>query len=323
VNTEPEALIEPLQPKENDPMDTLALRSTTLAQLPVFEQVVFGYLARCKSKATLRAYQEDLRNFIAWCEMQELAPLLAKRANLDLYVRWMQAQNRWSESTISRRIGTVCGMYKYAALEEYIQRDPAAGVERPVVDRAKQRRTFLNPVQYAQMLKAAQRSGRNEHALIALLGMMGLRIGEACSLNVEHLTEDAGYRVLHFIGKGNKAAHVPVPIPVMRALDDVIDGRTEGPLLRNRNGDRMDRAAAARIIRRLAKAADVPTDVSPHSLRRTFATSGLLNKVPIYEMQLAMRHVSPSTTALYDMAKGSLDRNATHQVAGFLASMAG
>jgi site-specific recombinase XerD len=295
----------------------------SLTHLPLFEQVVFGYLARCKSKATLRAYQEDLANFVAWCERHQLAPLLAKRAHLDMYVRWMQAQQRWSESTISRRIGTVCGMYRYAALEEYIDRDPSAGVERPIVDRAKQRRTYLNPVQYAQLLKAAQASGPNEHALIAMLGMMGLRIGEACSLNIEHITIEAGYTVLHFVGKGNKAAHVPVPVPVMRALDDVAAGRADGPILRNRNGDRMDRAAAARMIRRLCRQAGITTDVSPHSLRRTFATTGLLNKVPIYEVQIAMRHCSPNTTALYDMAKTSLDRNATHQVAGFLASMAG
>ena len=84
----------------------------------------------------------------------------------------------------------------------------------------------------------------------------------------------------------------------------------------------MDRAAAARALRRLCKQAGLPADITPHSLRRTFATTGLLNKVPIYEVQIAMRHCSPSTTALYDMARNSLDRNATHQVAGFLASMA-
>lgn len=303
-------------------MSNVVLPSGRLEQLPLFEQVVYGYLARISSKSTLRAYQDDLRNYVAWCQQQSLPPLMAKRAHLDLYVRWMQDQQRWSESTISRRIGTVCGLYKYAAMEEFLDRDPSLAVTRPGVDRAKQRRTFLNPVQYAQLLKAAQAAGQTEHALVALLGMMGLRVGEACSLDIEHVTVEAGYTVLHFIGKGGKAAHVPVPVPVMRALEDVIGGRTAGPILCNRNGARMDRAAAARMLRRLCKQADLPEGITPHSLRRTFATTGLLNKVPIYEVQIAMRHVSPNTTALYDMARNSLDRNATHQVAGFLASMA-
>ena len=109
----------------------------------------------------------------------------------------------------------------------------------------------------------------------------------------------------------------------MRALADVIEGRTEGPLLRNKRGEAMDRAAAARILKRLARSAGVPDYISPHSLRRTFCTTGLLSKVPLYEMQVAMRHSNSRTTSLYDMAKTSLDRNATHQVAGFMAALAG
>jgi integrase/recombinase XerD len=271
----------------------------------------------------MRAYTEDLRNYDAWCRMQGIEPLSVKRAHLDLYVRWMQAQNRWAESTISRRIGTACGLLKYAAEEDYLPKDPTLGLKRPVVDRAKQQRTYLNPVQFAQILKAAQQDSPTAHALVALLGMMGLRIGEACSLNVEHLTVEAGYTVLHFRGKGDKAAHVPVPVPAMRAVEAIVAGRDLGPMLLNSKGERMDRAAAARILRRLAKAAGITGDITPHGLRRTFCTTGLLNKVPLYDMQLAMRHSSPATTSLYDMQKNNPDRLATHQVAGYMASLAG
>ena len=133
----------------------------------------------------------------------------------------------------------------------------------------------------------------------------------------------AGYTVVSFIGKGNKAAHVPVPVPAMRALEEVVKGRDLGPILLNADGNRMDRAAAARMLKRLAKVAEIHVDITPHGLRRTFCTTGLLNKVPLYDMQLAMRHSSPSTTSLYDMAKANPDRHAGHQVAGYMASMAG
>lgn len=305
-------------------MSTIALPSaSSITSLSSYEQVVYGYLARCNNPATYRAYVEDLKNFDAWCRQQQIEPLSVRRAHLDLYVRWTQAEARWSESTIARRIGTVCGMLRYAAAEDYITKDPSVLLQRPTVDRAKQRRTFLNPVEFAQLLKHAQEAGPTEHALIALLGLMGLRVGEACSLNVESITREAGYTVLRFIGKGNKAAKVVAPVPAMRALDDVTMGRTSGPILLNQKGERMDRAAAARMLRRLAKHAGVSVDITPHGLRRTFCTSGLLHKVDLYEMQLAMRHVSPSTTSLYDMAKSNLDRSATHQVAGFLAALAG
>lgn len=305
-------------------MTTLALPSpSVIDRMDPLQQAVLGYLAKYRTPTTYRAYRADLLNWLAYCEREQLAPLLVKRVHLDMYIRWMQDQNRWSESTISRRVGVVRGLYRYAAREDIITKDPAVDLDMPTVDRAKQRRTVLSPIEFAMLLKAAERHGPDAHALVCLLGMMGLRIGELCSLNVEHLTIDAGYRVLHFVGKGNRAAHVPVPIPVMRALEDVIADRAEGPLIRNRRGERIDRPTAARLLRRLARSAGVETDFSCHSLRRTFCTTGLLFKVPIYEMQIAMRHQSTRTTALYDMASTSLDRNATHQVAGCMAALAG
>lgn len=303
-------------------MTTLALPSAShFERLDPLNQALLGYLARCKSPKTLRSYQEDLKNYLAWCEDQQLAPLAVKRAHLDMYVLWMKAQNRWAESTIARRLGTVCGFYTYATFEDYIPRDPGVGVQRPTVDRAKQVRTFLAPVELAQLMKAAQRSSPTDHALVALLGMMGLRIAEACSLDITNLSRRGGHVVLSFIGKGNKAATVAVPAPVVVAINEVIGDRTEGPILLNQRGERMNQPAATRILKRLAKAADVPDFISPHSLRRTFCTTGLLMGVPLYEMQIAMRHTNPKTTAIYDMAQMSLGRNANHQVAGFLTTL--
>ena len=304
-------------------MTTLALPSgSTLTNLPVYEQVIYGYLARYQCAATKRAYIEDLKNYDAWCRMQGLEPLTARRAHLDLYVRWMQAQNRWAESTISRRIGTVCGMLRYACVEEYIDKDPSVAVVRPTVDHAKQQRTWLSPSDFGLLLRTARKTGPIEHGLVAILGLMALRVGEACSLNVDSIGRDRGYVVLNYIGKGGKAAISPVPVPAMKALDGLVAGREHGPLFRNADGNRMDRACAARMLRRLCQTAGVEQIITPHGLRRTFATSALLAKTPIYEVQLAMRHKSPATTARYDCAQHNPDRNATHPIAAFMASMA-
>lgn len=305
-------------------MTTLALPSAAVVDhLDPLQQAVYGYLAKYRCPSTYRAYREDLLNWLDWCNRQQLAPLTVRRVHLDLYVRWMQDQNRWAESTISRRIGTVRGMYRYAALEDIIVKDPGAGLEMPTVDRDKQRRTVLSPIDFALLLRAAERYGVDAHALVALMGMMGLRIAELCSLNVESVTTDRGYRALDFIGKGNRAAHVAIPIPVMGIVEDVIDGRSEGPLVRNRRGERIDRPTAARLLRRLARTAGVETDFSCHSLRRSFCTTGLIFGVDIYEMSIAMRHKSVKTTALYDGARTNLHRNATHQVAGRMAALTG
>jgi integrase/recombinase XerD len=97
-----------------------------------------------------------------------------------------------------------------------------------------------------------------------------------------------------------------------------IDGRASGPIRRTRTGRRMDRAGASRVLVRVARAAGISHQISPHGLRRTFCTTGLVAGIAIRDMQYAMRHADPRTTLRYDMAKANLDR---HSVAAYLAGM--
>lgn len=76
------------------------------------------------------------------------------------------------------------------------------------------------------------------------------------------------------------------------------------------------------MVKRIGKVAGCP-HITPHGLRRTFCTSGLVSGVPMRDMQIAMRHADPRTTGLYDMAKNNKDRHASHRVASFLAGMTG
>jgi site-specific recombinase XerD len=282
---------------------------------------VAGYLSRYKG-STLKDFTHDLKVYLDWCDRNGLRPLEAMRGHVELYVRWLEGTG-WAGSTINRRVTVVAGFYRYACLDELIAKDPAVAVARPKVDRASQHRPFLNVLEFGALLNAARITGAREHALVALLGLSGLRISEACGLDVDSLTIEQGYDVIRFIGKGDKPAIVPLPLPVTRAVRELIGTRTDGPLLLNHNGSRMDRAAASRILDRLAAAASIDKHVPPHALRRTFCTSGLTSGVPLREMQLAMRHSSPNTTAIYDMAAQNFDRNASHRVASFMAGAAG
>lgn len=83
----------------------------------------------------------------------------------------------------------------------------------------------------------------------------------------------------------------------------------------------MDRAAATRALQRVAKAAGVNRPISPHGLRSTLCTTGLVAGVALRDMQYAMRHADPRTTLRYDMAKANLDRHASHAVAAYLSGM--
>lgn len=300
---------------------SVTLLNAALVSKDPTELAVAGFLARYRG-STFSDYRTDLRCFLGWCASNGLPPLQATRPHLELYIRWLEEQE-WAGSTVSRRFGTVALFFRYATMDDLVLKDPSIHVTRPKHDRDAQRRTFLTPLEFAGLLAASRIAGPQEHALIALLGLSGLRVAEACGLDVTDRIVEAGYDTLKFIGKGHRAAVVPLPIPVMRAVKAAIGDRTEGPILLNSQGRRLNRSAATRTIRRLARAAHVNSDISPHSLRRTFCTSGLVSGVPLREMQIAMRHRNPTTTALYDMAAGSPDRLASHRVASYLAGMTG
>jgi integrase len=124
-------------------------------------------------------------------------------------------------------------------------------------------------LQFEALLTAARQSSNLcDFALVAMLGLLGLRIFEATAADIADLGEEHGHRVLRVCGKGSKAVLIPLPPAVGRAIDRSINTRTSGPILRNSRGARMDRPAATRRLRRLAEAAGVPiTRPHPHMLR--------------------------------------------------------
>ena len=122
--------------------------------------------------------------------------------------------------------------------------------------------------------------------------------------------------------KGGKIVTVPLAPRTARAIDLAIGERIEGPIFLGHDRQRLDRHAAWRIVRRLARKAGINKPVGPHALRHAFITAALDAGVPLRDVQEAASHADPRTTMRYDRARVSLDRHATYVVAAFLAGAA-
>jgi integrase len=160
------------------------------------------------------------------------------------------------------------------------------------------------------------------HALISLLALNGLRVSEAVGADIEHLGLERGHRTLTVTRKGSKVVIVPLAPRTARAIDLAIGERTEGPIFLSRDGRRLDRHGAGRIVRATARRAGIGKQVTPHTLRHAFITAALDAGVPLRDVQEAASHADPRTTMRYDRARGSLDRHATYIVAAYLAGAA-
>jgi site-specific recombinase XerD len=167
----------------------------------VLRAAVSAYLGRYRGDSRYHT-ESDLRIFLAWCIEQELAPLSAVRADIERYVRWLQDVRRFQPSTVSRRLSVVVGFYRVCVIDAILPHSPADYVRRPVVP-PESPTLGLGHLQFEALITTARQSDNsNDFALIAMLGLLGLRIFEACKANVGDLTEEHGHRVLCVCGKG-------------------------------------------------------------------------------------------------------------------------
>jgi integrase/recombinase XerD len=206
-------------------------------------------------------------------------------------------------------------------IDGLLEHSPAEHVRRPRVP-PESPTLGLNHLQFEALLAASRDSTNvNDFALVAMLGLLGLRVFEATGANIEALGEVHGHRVLRVHGKGDKVVLVPLPPAVARAVDQATQGRETGPILRSRTGHRMDRHCATRRLHALAKVAGVTTArMHPHMLRHTFVTTMLDAGVDLRDVQIAARHADPRTTMRYDRARNNLDRHPNYVLAAYMAS---
>jgi integrase/recombinase XerD len=265
---------------------TTAAPSTALATIqPAFTDperlALAGYLAGYRG-LTREAYTLDLRQFTTWCRSRSLSLFSVRRPDIESFARHLEANGR-ARATVTRRLSTIAGFYKYAVEEELLDHSSAAHVRRPRVD-------------YESHAVALD---RNE--LGALLVAAGLG----------SLTR-----------KGGKVVTIPLAPRTARAIDLAIGERTDGPVFVAADGRRLDRHGAGRLVRKVARRAGITKAVTPHTLRHAFITAALDAGVPLRDVQEAASHADPRTTMRYDRARGSLDRHVTYIVAAYVAGAA-
>lgn len=279
-----------------------------------YEQLVDRFVTGYGSIHTQRAYRQDLEQWRTYCQDKQLDPTTAGRHDVETWARTLERQGK-SASTVKRRIGTLASFCEYLMDEGLLERSPAARVRRPRVDQ-ESKTSALSLNQLNRLVETARQAGTLEHALIVMLGGLGLRVGETCKARVEHLGEDEGRRILHLPErKGGKVGVAVLPPSISAAVDAHINGRAAGPLLLHPSQENfgvhrqkpLAYSTAYTIVKKIARNAGLP-QIHPHSLRHTFATLALDAGVDMYDLQLAMGHSSSDTTMRYDRARARLQR---------------
>ena len=155
---------------------------------PLFDEIrlaVASFLARY-SDPTRTSYTHDLKSFFAWCERHHLDVLTLERGHVELGARTMDDAGL-ARATIGRRRSTVAGFYRFAVIDGVREHSPAEYVRRPKID-TESTPSGLERMGLGAFIAQGAAAGPTDHALACLLGLLGLRVAEACSINIEALS---------------------------------------------------------------------------------------------------------------------------------------
>ena len=261
------------------------------------------------SPQTIRAYSSDLARYIEWCGREGCDPLHPNASALRRYVGELD-RARYSRRTIARRLSAVRSFFAWLHIEGRTTIDPVSVIASPKLP-ARLPRVVATDLLDA-LLEAPDEttaSGLRDRAILELLYASGARVSEVCSLDVPDVDRHQGQVTL--VGKGDKQRIVPLYAEAIRRIDDYLrGGRPEHmraaagkehgeALFLNRLGTRMSDGAIRRMMKRHLEAIGAPANISPHSLRHTFATHLLEGGADLRTVQELLGHVALSTTQVY------------------------
>ncbi|HVU73083.1 MAG TPA: tyrosine-type recombinase/integrase [Mycobacteriales bacterium] len=303
----------------------LAVREPLVLAVPPsdVDRLVAAWLLAYSNARTREAYAADLAQFRRW--LGDVAPdaelIAVRRPHLDTWARSLETSGL-APSSVGRKLAAVSSFFTYCVSVEVLTANPATYVRRPKVS-TEGKTPGLSREEAARLLALAADAPPMDDLLVALLFVNGLRVSEACGLDVESITSESGHCVAWVKGKGGSEHRVPLPPRVCSALARVLDGRDDrtGPLLVwSRTGARLDRHQAARRVKALARKAGIDgVSVSPHVGRTTAITAALDAGVPLRDAVTFARHADPRMTLRYDRGAGVLDRHGAYAVAAHLA----
>ncbi|HSE08179.1 MAG TPA: site-specific tyrosine recombinase XerD [Nocardioidaceae bacterium] len=264
---------------------------------------------------TLKSYRRDLRRYLAYLAGLgvEDVPQIKETAvsGFLMSLREGDAEHQpLSAASAARTVVAVRGFHKFSVREGLAHNDPASGVRPPTS--AKRLPKALPLAEIEGILEAAGAPGTSlalrDRALLEVLYGTGARISEAVGLDVDDLDLDEGTVLLR--GKGGKERLVPVGSYAREAVEAyTVRGRPDlsgvgggtAALFLNARGGRLSRQSAWAVLRRAAERAGVETEVSPHTLRHSFATHLLDGGADVRVVQELLGHASVTTTQVYTL----------------------
>ncbi|HHY03797.1 MAG TPA: site-specific tyrosine recombinase XerD [Thermoanaerobacterales bacterium] len=266
----------------------------------------FLFVERGLSNNTISSYKRDLKKFLSYLRYKKIDDInKTNRTIIVSYLLLMQKEGKAS-SSISRACAAIKSFYHFLIRERLINEDPTINLESPKIEKRLPR--VLSVKEVSNLLNQPDTTnplGLRDRTMLELLYATGMRVSELLSITPEDVNLDMGF--VRCLGKGSKERIIPIGTTaisflkeyIQKARTKLLNKKNSKQLFLNHRGEKLSRQGFWKIIKRHAKNAGISKDITPHTIRHSFATHLLENGADLRSVQEMLGHADISTTQIY------------------------
>jgi len=265
-----------------------------------------AYLQKEKNASanTLSSYLRDIRQFEVYSLRFDRSLDLVRQQDVEEYTRSLTAKGK-SVSTVTRAVASLKSFYQYMMISGYVAVNPAKGIAPAKVERKLPQILTSKEVElFLEQPECVDAKGYRDHAMLELLYATGIRVSELINLDLDHLSLSGGF--IRCVGK-QKERIIPLYPTAVRALSEyverirpsIVEDPKESALFVNMSGERMSRQGFWKIIKYYQESAGIQKEITPHTLRHSFAAHLLENGADLHSIQEMLGHADISSTQIY------------------------
>jgi integrase/recombinase XerD len=266
------------------------------------EYLLFLQVEKGLAKNSLESYRRDLLRLESWCDSNGINLIALDRKSLREWLTDLSIQGL-AETSRKRMISSLRGFFRFLLADGHVDRNPAEDLDSP--QKGFYLPKFLNQSEVELLLNqpdTTTETGIRDRALLELIYACGLRVSEAVNLKKGDLEMETG--ILTCVGKGGKMRKIPVGKSAIDWVGKYLASRSKNQNLNSQEmfvtarGKPLTRQAIFTTVKTYARKAGLP-DISPHTLRHSFATHLIQNRADIRSVQQMLGHADISTTQIY------------------------
>ncbi|KZE66312.1 recombinase XerD [Fictibacillus phosphorivorans] len=262
---------------------------------------------RALSKNTIDSYKRDLTQYVRYLEKVESLETIHEidRNHIMGYLLFLK-ENGKASTTLARNIASIRSFHQFLLREKVSTQDPSVHIETPKTERKLPKVLSTEEVEALLDTPASNDPfSKRDKAVLELLYATGIRVSELVHLNLGDVHLDMGF--IRCIGKGNKERIIPLGKMAQAAIEQylhngrsiMLKGKKTEALFLNHHGNRLSRQGFWKILKLLARKAHIEKELTPHTLRHSFATHLLENGADLRAVQEMLGHADISTTQIY------------------------